>query len=295
MSDVASSTRHGAGTFRHVSIIGLGVMGGSLARALRALPDPPHVTGFSPHHAERDLAVASGALDEAVERAELAAACADLVVYALPLAAILDLQARHQSVWRPGAVVSDLSSLKLPVAGQARALGFGARCVSAHPMVGGEGSGFGASRDGLFEGATVWLSTAGEIGLDTKTRVERFWSLLGARPTWVDAATHDAHMVRVSHLPQMLANALALHLESHGLTRSELGSGGRDMTRLAGSSPTMWRDLLEHSAPELANALREMGTHMDAIAALLDAHDLDGVVRLMRHTQSWSEQGKGAS
>jgi prephenate dehydrogenase len=102
-------------------------------------------------------------------------------------------------------------------------------------------------------------------------------------------------MARASHLPQLLANVLARHLEEHGLGRADLGSGGRDMTRLAGSSPAVWGDLLQHSAPVLAPALREVAADLDALAVLLEARDLEGVARLMLRTRAWTEADLGES
>ena len=273
--------------FARVAIIGLGVMGGSLARALRALPRAPRVIGFSPRVSEREASLASGAVDEAAADADQAAGSADLVVYATPLRAMLELQARHAGVWQPDAVISDLSSLKLPLSSQARALGAHSRYVGAHPMVGSEASGFGASQAELFRDAVVWLS-ASDVPVEVASRVERLWTALRARPAWVDASAHDARMARASHLPQLLANVLARYLEEHGLARADLGSGGRDMTRLAGSSPTIWADLLEQSAGEVAPALRELGADLDALATLLESRDLDGVVRLMDRTRAWA-------
>jgi prephenate dehydrogenase len=280
--------------FGRVAIIGLGVMGGSLARALGPLPRPPHVIGFTPDPGDLDAALAGGAIDEAAANAAAAAGSADLVVYATPLKTMLELQARHAGVWRPDAVVSDLSSLKLPLASQARALGVHTRYVSAHPLVGREGSGFGASSAALFQGARVWLS-ATDVPDDVARRVEHFWNALGARPAWTDAAVHDARMAHASHLPQLLANVLASHLDAQGLGRGDLGSGGRDMTRLAASSPAIWSDLLEQSAPLLAPALREVGADLQALAALLDARDLEGIASLMRRTRAWSERTDGSS
>lgn len=282
----------GAAPFQSVAIIGLGVMGGSLARALKGAPTPPRIIGYSTNERDREEALARGAVDETPSDSESAAASAELVVYAVPLSAILDLQTRHQSVWKPDAVVSDLSSLKVPVTTQARALGVESRWVSAHPMAGAERSGFSASRDGLFRDAVVWLS-APDAPADVCARVERFWRALGARPAWTDPATHDERMVRASHLPQLLANALARDLEQHGIARAELGSGGHDMTRLAASSPSMWRDLLEHSARDVAPALREVAAELERLADLLEARDLDAVSALMTRTRAWTSQPEG--
>ena len=268
--------------FAEVAVIGLGLMGGSLARALRALAAPPAVVGFSP--SDR----AAGALDRAAGSASDAAGAADLVVYATPLGALLELLDEHKDVWRPGAVITDLAGLKAPVAARARELGLERRYVGAHPMAGGEGSGFEASHADLFRGAPVWLAGDGVVEPAIRGRVERFWTSLGAITAWTDPVGHDLRMIRASHLPQLVSNALARVLEEGGLTPADLGPGGRDMTRLARSSPSMWRDLLEPSAPFIAEALREMATVLAALASRLEAEDVEGVASVMERTRRWA-------
>jgi prephenate dehydrogenase len=272
--------------YHSVAVIGLGLMGGSLARALRALANAPEVIGYSPVEAERVAALAAGAVSRVAERADDAAAGAELVVYAAPLSATLDLMQRHRSVWRSDAVVSDLCSLKAAPGTQARVLGIESRYVGAHPMTGSESSGFAASRSGLYREAVVWLS-ASEAARGERARAERFWELLGARPRWIDPETHDRLMVRASHLPQLLSNLLADALSQAGLGPGDVGPGGRDMTRLAGSSPALWRDLLASSAPELAKVLRELGASVEDAASALERGDLDALERLMERTRSW--------
>src|SRR5690606_37006989 len=106
-----------------------------------------------------------------------------LVVYATPLGATLGLLERHRDNWPPEALVSDVAGLKAPVAARVRELGLEHRWIGAHPMTGGEASGFAASRDGLFPGSVVWLVHAG-AGADARGRIERAWKALGGLPAW---------------------------------------------------------------------------------------------------------------
>jgi len=278
--------------FATVSILGLGLMGGSLARALRRLPAPPRVVGWSPDVGESLEALGAAALDEVADTAEEAAGAADLVVYATPLGAVLELLERHRARWRADAVVTDVASLKAPVVERVGALGVASGYVGSHPMVGGEGSGFAASREGLFRDATVWLAS-GTGTDDARRRLEAFWRALGARPRWSDPREHDRLMVRASHVPQVLSSALALALERAGVPRAELGPGGRDMTRLAASSPGMWRDLLGRSADRLAPALREVCAALEEIAVLLESGAVDDVAGLMEEGKTWARAGDG--
>jgi len=272
--------------FGTVAVIGLGLMGGSLARALRSLTPAPEVVGFSSSEQDLEGAMEAGVLDRPARDAEEAAASGDLVVYATPLGVTLELLSRHTAVWQGGAVVSDLASLKAPVAAQARAVGVEARWVGAHPMTGGEGSGFGASSDALYRGAPVWLCGR-DASPDARARVAHLWSLLGASPAWITEREHDARMVGASHLPQILANALVGWMARAGLTPADLGPGGRDMTRLAASSPDMWSDLFRHSAPALSPALHELARTLSMLADRLDAKDIAAIARLMDETRQW--------
>ncbi len=146
---------------RRVAVLGLGLMGGSLARALKALPDPPVVLGHDALPERAEAALAAGAVDEAKADPDEAVGLAEVVVYATPLTATLDLMGRHRQRWRDDALLMDVASLKAPVMNRAGALGILDRWIGAHPMVGGEGSGFEASRADLFAAGHVWLVGVG--------------------------------------------------------------------------------------------------------------------------------------
>ena len=113
------------------------------------------------------------------------------------------------------------------------------------------------------------------------------WRDLGAYPRRIEAEEHDRLMGLVSHLPQLVANALGAEFARRGVAVTDLGPGGRDMTRLAGSSPAMWRDLLEHASRDLIEALRGVSATADEIASALERTDVDAVARLMQETMEW--------
>jgi len=273
--------------FRRVALVGLGVMGGSLARALGTLPDPPLRVGWSPVRPEAMSALSEGAVDEAPELVEDAVGGADLVVLAVPLGATIDLIGELPEWITPDALVTDVASLKAPVASAAGAAGLRDRWVGSHPMCGSADSGFGASRGDLYRNARIFLVShpSAEIAC---ARVGSFWRALGAAPEPLAAAEHDARMAAVSHLPQLAANALAAVLAASGTRAVELGPGGTDMTRLAGSSPEMWYDLLA-AGPPVAGYLRALARELETMAKDLDNRDLDAVVALMRRTRAWRD------
>jgi prephenate dehydrogenase len=263
-------------------------MGGSLARQLKAQADPPLIRAWSQD--EDDLAAGSrsGALDEVVAAADEVPEGCDLLVYATPLGATLRLLQDHAEVWAEGTTVTDLVSLKAPLMDRMRAQGQAHRYVGSHPMAGGEGAGFLASRAGLFQDARVWL-VASEASDEVRGRVQALWEGLGARPAWTDARGHDEAMAWVSHLPQLVSNALALALEGEGFGPGDLGTGGLDMIRLANSSPEMWGDLL-FATSNLPDALRALKETVGDVEALVRSRDLSGIVERMNRTRRWSTE-----
>lgn len=271
--------------FRRVAVVGLGVMGGSLARALSAL-DGVEVHGWSPEAGEREAALRAAAVARAPSDLAAALDGAELVVLAVPLRATRALLATVGGL-APEAVLTDVASLKAPVLDAAREAGLETRWVGGHPMAGSEESGFDASRPDLYRDARVWTVADGAAE-DVQLRIADFWRSVGARPRSVDAGDHDRLMALASHLPQLTANALATVLGDQGVVPAELGPGGRDMTRLAASSTTMWRDLLREAPPELPRSLRRLARTLEEMAEGLEVGEAEAVVSRMERTRAWS-------
>lgn len=273
--------------FASVAVIGLGVMGGSLVKALSGLADPPRRVGWSPDPREGGAALSDGVLDEVAPSGEDAARGAELVVLAAPLGACLEWVPRVHAVMAPDAVLTDVASLKGRVGVAVARAGAQARWVGSHPMCGRAESGFRASAADLYEGALTWI-VGGDAPPESVARVEAFWHALGSHTRRTSSAAHDALMSFTSHLPQLTATALAGTLEEAGLTAPQLGPGGADMTRLAASSPEMWRDILAHGFhPGLVEALRVLSGRTATLADLIEAGDFDAVASLMASTRTW--------
>ncbi len=276
-----------------VAVVGLGLMGGSVARALRALPDPIRVLGVDPDPVTGARALDAGVIHRFDPHGPGLLGEARTVVYAVPLEALSEVVGDHASLLHPEALVTDLLSLKEPVRRIMAAAGLAPRFVGAHPMAGGEGRGFAASRDRLFQGARVWLTGEGEADPAYHRRGEAFWTALGGDVRWVDPREHDERMAWVSHLPQLVANALAGALDAAGIEPGDLGPGGRDMTRLAGSPPEMWKELLTHSAPVTGTGLTSVSRALNVVADLLARREVDRIAEFMERTRAWSERTGG--
>ena len=275
-----------AAPFERIAVIGLGVMGGSFARALTGTA-AAEVRGWSNDADERRAALSAGAVMAAPTNLKEALRDADLVVLATPLQAacrlISDIAA---DPLRRDATIMDVSGLKTPVALAAAEAGVGSRFVGAHPMAGSEASGFSASRPDLFDGVLVWIVAEPEAGAHTE-KVEALWRSVGAKPVRTSAAIHDRLMALVSHLPQLTANLLAAALDNAGISPDDLGPGGRDMTRLAASNPEMWEGLLEGVHPDLVQTLRTMAGSFQSMADDLEGADVEAIVSLMEKTRTW--------
>jgi len=270
-----------------VAILGLGLMGGSLARAISDLELADRVTGWSPESTERDAALTAGALTFAAAEWPQAVSDADLIVVAAPLEATRTLLEQLGGEAPVGATLTDVAGLKRPVADVVRDAGLLNRWVGSHPMAGSHESGFWASRADLFAGARVWTVCDDLADEVHQARVRRLWVSLGAKPAPIGAEEHDRLMAHVSHVPQLVANALAAALADANVDPSELGPGAREMTRLAASSPEVWGDLLRHAPPEVSEALRSVAQTLERLAELVDQGDSAGLDRAMRDTRSW--------
>lgn len=266
-----------------IAILGAGVMGGSLARALSQQGRSIRI--WTPNFSD---AAQAGTLPGVTLAPDAATAMRDVdgVVFATPLGAIPDLLDDVMVGAPAGAWLQDLASLQSPPLRAVVHAGLADRYVSAHPMVGSHKSGFAGSQDDLYRDAPVWLSEAG-VDPGIRAAAVRFWSILGSQPHWIDADEHDDRMIWVSHLPQMVSVALANTLSSGGRAVDELGPGGRDMTRLAASNPGMWRDLFEEAGPRLSETLRQMATRLIEAAEHMDAADLDAIVAEFEEAGRW--------
>ncbi len=240
---------------RRVAVVGLGLMGGSLARALAARDVT--VLGYDRDTDSLDDAVREGIVAERLDATLRDIGGCDLIVLATPVQATCDLLL---PIARAGgdAWVMDLASTKGSVVHAAEAVGLGERFIGAHPLTGSHRSGWGAARANLFDDARVFLCPTASTSPETLARAVAFWRTLRAGTEILDAALHDVQMAWRSHLPHFVSTALALTLRDAGITRSALGPGGRDMTRLAGSDPALWTGIATDNADALAEALAAM-------------------------------------
>lgn len=269
-----------------LSVIGLGAIGGSLAWQAR-LAGVPRVVGYSPSPGERVEALRSSAITEAADSAAKAVHGAELVVLAVPTEVTLDLIGRLRGALEPGTVLTDVCSVKAPVLARAAAEGLGDCFAGGHPLAGTHATGFGAARPDRLRGCVVYVCETGVPGGDRAARaVMHFWQdVLEAQPVLIDPAAHDRQLAWTSHLPQAVASVLAKTLADRGLAGVSFGSGARDTTRLAASSPEMWVDILLYNRMAVAEALAATETGVAELRRLLDVEDAVGLRKYLAEAQ----------
>jgi prephenate dehydrogenase len=275
--------------FERVGIVGLGLIGGSLARALHLLDDGPRIVAFSADRDDAERALADGVIDAVAALAEEAVEGQDLVVYATPLDVAQEMMGAHLEQWGD-ATITDVAGLKEPMLREARSLGAASQFVGGHPLAGGTGSGYEASSEDLFSGETVFVC-GGEAEAERVGAVESMWQALGARVRPIDAEAHDRLMVWASHLPQLISNVVANAMAEAGLSVSDLGPGGRDLTRLAESSPNVWMGLFDEASEENLLAIDSVQAGLAALRTALSDGSSEEIAELMRATRAWRMQG----
>jgi prephenate dehydrogenase len=271
-----------------LAVIGLGAIGGSLAWQAR-LAGIPRVVGWSPKRGEGVLAVKASAVTELADTEARAVRGADFVVVAAPPRATLDCIGRLGPLLEPGAVMTDVCSVKAPVLARAAAAGLGDRFAGAHPLAGTHGSGFAAARPDRLRGCVVYVCETGAPGGDAAARaVMGFWEhVIEAAPVLISPEAHDRQLAWTSHLPQAVASALAKALADRGLSGVSFGPGGRDTTRLAASSPEMWVDIFLYNAEPVADALKRTEGELAALRHLLDTRDAAGLRAFLAAAQTF--------
>lgn len=270
---------------RRIAIAGLGLMGGSLAHDLaRSGLD---VVAFDPDPATGRRALAGGVVAELAGDALEAFDSADLVVLATPVdvtPALLETLSR-----RPGdAIITDVGSTKRSTVAAAVAAGLGHRFVGAHPLAGDHRSGWVAARPGLYKEAAVFLCPAPGALPAALEGIAAFWESVGGRTHVLTPFEHDERMAWVSHLPQVVSSSLANALAATGRAPAELGPGGRDVTRLAASSPEVWAPICDSNADLLGAALDVLISELHEFRGALDGQGGHRLLPFLERAQGWS-------
>lgn len=268
-----------------LGVIGVGLMGGSVASAARKYDLCSEIVGFDPDHDNLRNAKRLGVIDDYTSDPEGAVEGADFVVIAVPVGATEQVFSALYKSWSRTAVYTDVGSTKVNVVEAAKAA-FGEvpeNFVPGHPIAGGEESGVQASTPDLYTGKRVILTPLPDTSPDAMECVTGLWSGVGATVSTMEVTRHDSVLAATSHLPHVIAFALVDMLgrkdEKDEIFRFAAG-GFRDFTRLASSDPRMWLDICRANRNEIQHLIEEFKDELTAISEMLEQDSADKLFQL---------------
>ena len=284
-----------------LAVIGVGLIGGSFAMALRRAGIATRVVAFDRDRAALESAASLGVIDDAAESVTEAVKGADLIVVAVPVRSAGPVLHDVALAMDAEAVVTDVGSTKAEVVGVARGelRERFPRFVPGHPIAGRETSGVESALPELFRGARIVLTPVGETAPDAVDTVRAAWDAVGGRVVLLDAADHDRIFAAVSHLPHILSFALVSEIASRDNSADLLGfaaGGFRDFTRIAASSPQMWRDIAMQNRDAILAEIDRYGARLAVFRELIERGEASGLERLMTEARTtrtaWAAAGK---
>lgn len=278
-----------------LAIIGVGLIGSSLSRALQEAGACRHVTGYDLDAENLETALRLGVIHECSADLEQVISGAEVIVLATPLSSFADLLPQIARYASPQAVITDVGSVKQCVVENARAsLGHQSiMFVPGHPIAGNERSGAEAGFPGLFRDHLVILTPLPENSAENVTLVTSMWQACGAHVIALDVDYHDRVLAATSHLPHVLAYALvdclASLTEHDDIFRFSAG-GFRDFTRIASSNPQMWSDICMANSENVLRLIADYRNHLDGIATLVETGDKQGLQSLFTQVKVTRDQ-----
>ena len=274
---------------RRLAVIGVGLLGGSVAKAARAQGIAREVIGIGRDASRLQAAVDEGAIDRATSDLADGLRDADFVLLATPVRAIEELLARAWDAIPTNAIVTDVGSSKAAIVRTAESLARRRRLafVGSHPMAGSEKSGYGVSRADLFENALVVVTPTNACEPAAVKTVTAFWEHLGARVTTLEPAAHDLAVAAISHLPHLVACALvdAVSREAPGALPIA-ARGFKDTTRIAAGDPTMWQEIFLANRAPLVETLGAFRRALADLEALIERGDPETLAAALARIQA---------
>ena len=259
-----------------LSIVGLGLLGGSVAKAARAASLAQEIVGVGRNPKSLEPALREGAVDRITTDLAEGVSGADMIVLATPVAT---LERQLPAVWQAAsahALLTDVGSTKAGIVKAAETLGASRPLsfVGSHPMAGSNLSGFSVARADLFSGATVILTPTDRTPSEPIKQVTEFWEAMGGRVTVMDPATHDRAVAAISHLPHLVVDALVAAVVDMDPRFLEVAARGfKDTTRIAASDPAVWREIFQQNREALGEALAAFRGALGRLEGILAAGD----------------------
>lgn len=264
--------------FERIAISGVGLIGGSLARALKGKKIAGEVVGVGRNEVRLQRAREAGIIDGYTARFDGTLGGMDAVVVATPVGMIVDLAKRMFPFLKQGTIVTDVGSVKKEIVREIeQSIPPTLHFVGAHPIAGTEHSGFEASSATLFENSTCILTPVSTTNPAAAARISELWTRVGSRVVSMDCDKHDEILAAVSHLPHVVAYSMVnclLKREGFEKTVLSFSAGGfRDFTRIAASHPEMWRDILLMNRDKVLAAIELFQDYLGELRGAIEKGD----------------------
>jgi prephenate dehydrogenase len=276
--------------FRKITIIGVGLLGGSLGLAIKKRQPANEVTGFVRRAASVAECKKFRVVDSCTRDLHEAVTDADLIILCTPLAQMLLLLRQMLPAIKGGAIITDVGSVKASVVKELESLvaKSGAHFIGSHPMAGAEKTGVVAARENLFVNAVCVVTPTKKSNPTALRKVEQFWKTIGSRVLRLTPELHDELVSRSSHLPHVTAATLANLVLNPAHPKSQpllCANGFRDTTRIASGSPEMWRDIALANRKNLGKALDGFISDLKKFQTALNKADVKAITRFFEQAK----------
>ncbi len=279
--------------FKKICIVGPGLIGGSLALALKKTGVAEIIVGVGHRNLSLKKAIKSGAIDKGFLEFRKGVSRADLVILATPVATILKYLEEDFSSLEKGAVITDTGSTKREIVKRAELnLASSLYFVGGHPIAGSEKKGIAAATAGLFKGKIVVLTRTTRTNQRALQIIKELWESVGAKPRILSPEEHDRIVAGLSHLPHLTAVAL-VKMAKESLRGGNLffaGSGFKDTTRIAAGAPRLWRDIFSTNADEILSALTNFKKSLALFEKLIKRKDWKEIKNQLQRVKHFREQ-----
>jgi prephenate dehydrogenase len=284
--------------WQKITVVGVGLLGGSLGHAIRQRRLADHVVGYVRRQASKAECERLGAVDQAECDLPRAVQDADLIILCTPIAQMREISEQMLPALKPGALVTDVGSVKGTVVQELEPLfaAAGAHFIGSHPMAGAERMGVSAASPELFVKAVCIITPTPHSPPELVRRLEAFWSSVGALPMRLTPESHDDLVSRSSHLPHVVAAELANYVLSpvHPKEQAMLCANGfRDTTRVASGSPEMWRDICLANRKNLARVLGVFIEDLQEFQLALEKEDRKAIAEFFEQAKQRRDQWRG--
>ena len=276
-----------------IGFIGLGLIGGSIAKAIRKYHPDYHILAFDQNRGTLAAAVSGNIIDGVCEEKDNRFGSCDYVFLCAPVEYNLKYLEFLKEIRQPGCIITDVGSVKGIIHEKVEALGMTDCFVGGHPMAGSEKSGFEHSTDRLVENAYYILTPGGEIPLERLTNLTEMIASIGAIPMVLTADEHDFITAGVSHLPHIIASALVNLVKTldndAGYMKTIAAGGFRDITRIASSSPVMWQQICLENTQNISNVLDDYIRMLIQIRCAIDNKDPDYIYQMFASSRDYRD------